>query len=98
MVLEVAWVALVNDLDALPTVRESTVCVEIEMFGWQLMVHCRIGIDYCASHLRVVDLNYRLQNMTFFWHSFFIFLTRSKGEHLTLCGYIRIVLYSHHFR
>jgi len=30
------------------------------------MVQCRIGIDYCASHLRVVDLNYRLQDMTVF--------------------------------
>ena len=66
MVLEVAWGELVNDLDALPTVRESTVCVEIERFGWQLMVQCRIGIDYCASHLCVVDLNYRLQDMTIF--------------------------------
>ena len=34
MVLEVAWGGLVNDLDALPTVRESMVCVEIERFGW----------------------------------------------------------------
>lgn len=31
------------------------------------MVRCRIGINYCATHLRVVDLNHRLQDMTFFF-------------------------------
>jgi hypothetical protein len=79
IILEVVWGELVNDLDALPTVRGSTVSgclVEIERLGWQLMVQCRIGINYCTTHLRVVDLNHRLQDMTIFLASLlFIFFT-----------------------
>lgn len=33
------------------------------------MVQCRIGINYCTTYLRVVDLNHRLQDMTIFWAS-----------------------------
>jgi hypothetical protein len=32
IILEIAWGGLVNDLDALPAVRESTVRIELKVF------------------------------------------------------------------
>jgi hypothetical protein len=64
----------------------------------QLMVQRRIGFDHCAAHLRTVDPDYRLQDMTLLSHSFYIYIflhdLRDAGIfslHVTYAS----VLYSH---
>jgi hypothetical protein len=63
------------------------------------MVQCRIGIDYCATHLRIVDLNHRLQDMT---HDFGIPSLSSlhdlRANILRSVVTYAYVLYSHYFR
>jgi len=89
IILEIAWAGLVNDSDVLLTAQGSMVS-EGPVKSWmQLMVQCRISINYCAPYLRTVDTDYHLQDITIFLYSFFI-LTRSKGR-----GILRSILHTH---
>jgi len=67
IILEIAWAGLVNDSDVLLTAQGSMVS-EGPVKSWmQLMVQCRISINYCAPYLRTVDIDYYLQDITIFF-------------------------------